>query len=435
MPGWTNADNKFGPTPFVVGPVLGDGCNYTSIQSAINDASAVGGGLVLVRPGIYTENLTCVPRVYVKGAGMDSSDVAADTSGVYIDGSLNMVPIGVGVEFGLDNVTLASLVGPAIFESVFPPAITYKLYLNNCYIVAMDGASSAVNLDNAGGGSTGDVIARNCTFEGATAYTVTRGHPQKFVDCTFTGTINSMVWEGATLKTAEGCTFIAPLICSGSNTYLRNCQFESTGLVFSMNGANIYVTDSIINCSDLSGDFVDGLAGNFYYAGLSFIPGTSINLGASGFIPVPLDWKPYCESGAAPGTGVVRGTVAFDSAQFSVVDGFVQTIASGIFPWIDQPLSTGVPSNQGNLITAAGVTLTLPAAPAQGDTCAFKDPTGNAPYVIQANAGQQILIGNILSIVAGSATSSALGDSLELTFHAASNIWVANSVVGTFVIV
>ena len=77
MPGWSNADNKFGPTDFVVGPILGAGCNYTVIQTAINDAFAAGGGTILIRPGTYTEDLILQPTVDLVGVCGDGREFPA----------------------------------------------------------------------------------------------------------------------------------------------------------------------------------------------------------------------------------------------------------------------------------------------------------------------------------------------------------------------
>ena len=73
MPGWSNSDNKFGLTPYIVGQTLGDGCNYSSIQAAIDDAFAAGGGVVGIRPSTvpYVENLTLRQGVELYGFDVD----------------------------------------------------------------------------------------------------------------------------------------------------------------------------------------------------------------------------------------------------------------------------------------------------------------------------------------------------------------------------
>src|SRR5579872_1952375 len=63
----SNADNKFGPTGFIVGKVLGQGCNYTSIQSAINDAALSTPSTVFIQAGQYTEDITMAAGVSIWG--------------------------------------------------------------------------------------------------------------------------------------------------------------------------------------------------------------------------------------------------------------------------------------------------------------------------------------------------------------------------------
>lgn len=56
--------NTLGLSPFVVGPTG----NFISIQAAITAANAVGGGVIYVQAGTYTENLTFFPNINLVGA-------------------------------------------------------------------------------------------------------------------------------------------------------------------------------------------------------------------------------------------------------------------------------------------------------------------------------------------------------------------------------
>ena len=79
MVGFGSSDNKFGPTSFIVGETLGDGCNYAGgagIQQAIDDAFALGiATTVYIRSsGIpYTVNLLLKDRVELQGVTIDGS--------------------------------------------------------------------------------------------------------------------------------------------------------------------------------------------------------------------------------------------------------------------------------------------------------------------------------------------------------------------------
>jgi hypothetical protein len=96
--------------------------------------------------------------------------------------------------------------------------------------------------------------------------------------------------------------------------------------------------------------------------------------------------------------------------------------------------STTSSLNTGEFVTAA-VTRTLPASAglADGDLFIYSCTTANA-LVIQAVGTQKIRIGTLLSSAAGTATSTAIGDSLTLRFDATQGFFMAVSVVGTWLI-
>jgi hypothetical protein len=96
--------------------------------------------------------------------------------------------------------------------------------------------------------------------------------------------------------------------------------------------------------------------------------------------------------------------------------------------WVDQGSSTTIASNTNYFVTAAA-TLTLPASPVQGDTIVIDCDTADA-VVIQANTGQFIRIGNVISGSAGTATNSLRGDAVTLTYRAATTTWHGRGVEG-----
>jgi len=91
--------------------------------------------------------------------------------------------------------------------------------------------------------------------------------------------------------------------------------------------------------------------------------------------------------------------------------------------WTDEAAPFAAVASNGYFVTAA-VTATLPAGAAQGDTIQIVDEFGGG-VVVQANAAQQIRIGSVISAVAGSATTTARGDSITLVFRASNNTWIA----------
>jgi hypothetical protein len=179
-------------------------------------------------------------------------------------------------------------------------------------------------------------------------------------------------------------------------------------------------TNTLHGSSGISGFYIEG-TGNYQYAG-DYFNGTN-----SAIDPLVTQtvykWKPYATDGTT--LTAIRGTSSFDSTQFTVTDGFVQFTGVPL-TWVDRAVSATVVSNQGNFIPVAGVQLTLPAVPAQGDVCLFKDIGGN-PFDILANAGQTMQFGSTTGTIA---TNTLIGDAVDLTYYAAGSAWVANSIVG-----
>jgi ethanolamine utilization protein EutA (predicted chaperonin) len=110
------------------------------------------------------------------------------------------------------------------------------------------------------------------------------------------------------------------------------------------------------------------------------------------------------------------------------------TSTSTILPWNDINVDTTAAVNNGYFATAA-LTLTLPAAPTQGQVVEVYADVANAVNV-HANTNQFIRIGNDLSAISGIATgiavNNAQGDALVLVFRSATNTWMALSVTGTW---
>lgn len=108
------------------------------------------------------------------------------------------------------------------------------------------------------------------------------------------------------------------------------------------------------------------------------------------------------------------------------------TSTSNITPWTDKAVSFTAAVNNGYFCTAA-LTATLPGAPTQGQIV-IVETTKSDSIVIQAAAGQTIKMGSGASSVAGTATSSAAGNSVYLVYRAADQIWYSISTEGTWLL-
>lgn len=106
------------------------------------------------------------------------------------------------------------------------------------------------------------------------------------------------------------------------------------------------------------------------------------------------------------------------------------TINSVVFT--DLGVLSTLTSDSGTFATAA-CTLNLPPGAAQGELIEVCCDTAGA-IVVKPNAGQKVRVGSLISSVAGSATSTSIGDALRLRFRTSDSTWIAVSVIGTWVI-
>lgn len=110
------------------------------------------------------------------------------------------------------------------------------------------------------------------------------------------------------------------------------------------------------------------------------------------------------------------------------------TIAStgSVMTWTDEATSFAAAAGNGYFVTGTA-TATLPASPSQGNTIAFIVDAANI-LTVTANTGQVIRISSSVSATAGTAASSARGDSLTLVFRSSDNAWIAQSVIGNWTV-
>lgn len=163
---------------------------------------------------------------------------------------------------------------------------------------------------------------------------------------------------------------------------------------------------------------------------------------------------------AANASAVQKGVASFDATEFTAAAGNITsnamtlTAGTGItlsttslnlggsltisatgsgVTWNDIAVNTlGVVDN--GYFCTASLTLTLPAAPTQGQVVwVVSDVAGTV--TITANTGQTIRISNSASSVAGTAASTLRGDAVQLVFRAANSTWIAaNGAAGAWIL-
>jgi len=432
MPGPSNSTNRFGYSSYVVGPPsggLGNGVNFISIQGAINQAVADGYGplnpaTILIRPGIYTENISIVDGGIELQGALDLIGAQA----VFLTGNISCTITGTNA-FSISNMQIISSGSPVI--SVSGGAVPLRFSLKNCTL-ASDTGFNVIDLQNTSG-TFGFFIMLQCALTSDVTAINANSRTVVFADnCRISGGSigvfldSSSRFQGvqATVAGAGGAGIF--FATSANQCTLIDCSISALDSAIDMTAggaANVFNTS--FNSTAASGFCIAG-TGNLTYCNI-INNGTAIALDpAIGVITVS-DWKPYAEAGAAPGTGVVKGVCSFDSSQFTVVDGFVQSTISGAFPWVEQNASVTVNPNEGNF-SVATISLTLPAQPQpMGTTCKFKVVT-NDILTVQGNPGDVLQLG-ALSGTALVSTSS--GDAIELT-HYDLGIWIANAAIGNW---
>lgn len=483
MPGWSNSDNKFSVTPFIVGQTLGDGCNYDSVQTAIDDCFAAGGGVVGIRSSTtpYVENLTLRAGVDLYGFDVDGR-LPSPISKVVIQGNHTFA---VATPFGAQlsqYITFSALAGDAITVQAAGGSQAI-LAMKFCGIEAFTNPGQrCVVLDaTVGGGcqfstdNTNVNSSGNC-FEGIGAgsqsvfYSLGNANSQSGNIYEATAGSNSLACEYTSIN---GALHIFNGVVGGNfdAEYSDLFSAQETAL-FPAGTGSFNVLHCLISSSAASGFWVDGIAGASVNFGDVLLSGSAQTINPVLSIG-KINWQPYSESGTAPGVGIPRGTSAFDSNDFSVTDGFVSLPGSVSGPITQLSGDSGIATptlgnvniygNSGCKTIASGDTLTIQAVGfseqavsflAEQDegywidtgvvatlpTSAIIDGTeiqiaaNAAGAVIQADITHTIRVGNQVSSAGGTATSSQPGDVLVLRYRASAFQWWATSVIGNWIL-
>lgn len=145
---------------------------------------------------------------------------------------------------------------------------------------------------------------------------------------------------------------------------------------------------------------------------------------ATGTIPIQFTSDSGTAVPAAGNINILGGPGVTTSASGSTI-----TINSVVFTDVTAQLLV---VDNGYFATAAGA-YTLPAVPAQGEeVIVFCDTAG--AVAVTANTGQKIRIGSSISSIAGTLTSTAIGDCLTLRYRTTGTTWMAVSSMGNWTV-
>jgi hypothetical protein len=137
------------------------------------------------------------------------------------------------------------------------------------------------------------------------------------------------------------------------------------------------------------------------------------------------------QSGSATSSGgIINFTATGGTFSGSGSTVSLNITATGVM-WSDHAVSFLASSNTGSFCTAA-LTMTMPTSPLNGDII-FMISNTSGVITMQANTGQSFRVGQALSAVAGTCSSSKIGDAIEFVYRSTDLVWYcANSPQGTF---
>lgn len=169
--------------------------------------------------------------------------------------------------------------------------------------------------------------------------------------------------------------------------------------------------------------------------GVSHFDSTDFSVGAGGFVELATTGAGKTITGDAGGAlspTANNWNILGRSGSKTSGSGSTLTVNS---PPFSQVGGSGTSTlNSGEFVTAtAARTLPATAGLLDGDLVIYYATTANV-LTVTANTGQTIRIGNTVSASAGTAASTAIGDSLTLRFDATAVSWRAVSVVGNWVV-
>lgn len=430
-----NSVNFAGTNRFVVDSTAAFGA-YTTIQSAVNAAQLAGGGIVVVNPGVYTENVT-VTGDLISICGL--APAVAMTSGTnalgaQIHGSFHVDATSNNITFSCQNIlfettaaspavhfteganNIASTWSSCIFGGTTSTAFDCNVdqgttYVDSCIFNASSG-QKCLNLSGAA------INFLSCQFNGNDTKSVVSAGKVFLLNCSISDSFDVsnnpgpfLVMGGIQLTIS---TFSCATIHSGTTVIYANAVTAS-GSTYLFDGNGPADSGSVLYASLVAGLGATDIDPDLVTVGVSDIPFSTAGT-----------------SGTA-----ITGTCRFDSSSFAVdTTGFVSLSGTSPTVWNDTTASGAISVNNGYSVSSGAVSLSLPATAAFGTSFNVSLQGGTSWTITQA-VGQSIRFGNTSTTigVGGSLASQAQGDTISCVCDVANTHWFVESSVGNLTVV
>jgi hypothetical protein len=433
-----NSTNRFSTTPYIVSAIASQG-SYTTIQSAINAASAAGGGVVYVKTGTYFENLVFANNISLVSDSTGVNEVGVGTYNATIFGSHTFLSGAFAVSFR--NIVFGNAgSGTSPLFSIANSSGQATLNFESCIINDVLGAGAPTSSFLCAPTATGNVLLQlsNCRcVAGAINASLGANSVLQAVNCSFEnqgGTESCVLLNSATSR-----------LTSSYNTYNGSTfaciRFTANGVMQSLFDAftssdpsTYYIKSSgafgILNYGDSiaygSATSIDPqITKTLYSQNPDVYPTTNgqVVIGRTGNTPVAATLTGGAGIAITNGSGSI--TIASNAGGFGLT-------------W--QVVNTSFTMTSGNgyiIVSGPGSTYTLPSTSAVGDVIALVGNDVATTFTIAQAAGKQIRFGNRLTTLGagGSIVSADDGAAIFLLCTVANTSWSVIDSIGNFTIV
>ena len=393
-------ENRRWFSSFIVDPssTVGLRGEYTTVQAAITAATAAGGGIIYIRPGIYVEDITLEDNISLIGLQANLGNE------VQIQGTVTVEYTG---RCDIENLYFVTT-GASLFVSTTGTA---QLNMTNCFFVSSIGPiclssnpSLVITIDFCGfvpafadifSMSAGNLTVR---YSSINAFFGNR----KRILASGTAVYNFRFSIVDHFFETQGTATISLFNNTINSTTTETLNVNSAG-------STISSFNNGITCTAASGDFAIG-TGTFEY-GETLLPGTALDIAAT-LTEIKVGSRPRATS-AASAAAVDFGTCGFDSTEFSLSDGFVN---------LDGSISSSFPTDTGTAVPVVGA-LTVSGGTLIGTTGAGSTVTvsadDNVVGSVATDSGTVTPVTNSFTISGGvgiSTTGAGATTTIDSTF-------------------